>query len=88
MMASPTSFQLSWELLKGDLPKAAKDFVRMGKLLKELNMTFNVLVLKMEDPRRLEYFRPISLCNTIYKVLAKVMVNHIKPLLEKFIGPF
>ena len=35
----------------------------------------------------MEYFKPTSLCNTIYKIFAKVMVNHFKPLLEKFISP-
>lgn len=30
-------------------------------------------------------YRPISLCNTVYKFFFRIMVNRIKPLLEKII---
>lgn len=31
-------------------------------------------------------FRPISLYNVVYKILSKVLVNNIKPILDKVIG--
>lgn len=31
---------------------------------------------------------PISLCNTIYKLITKVMVNRLRPHLDQLIGPF
>jgi len=42
----------------------------------------------MEGLRHLKEFKPISLYNTIFKIIYKVMVNYITPLLDKFIGPF
>lgn len=32
-------------------------------------------------------FQPIGLCNTIYKVITKIIANLIKSFLEKLIGP-
>lgn len=33
-------------------------------------------------------FKPISLCNTNYKVISKMIINMMKPLLSKIISPF
>lgn len=62
------------------------DLFRTGKLLKKLNNTFIVLVPKVQDPIHMTDFRPISFCNIVYKIFSKVLVNRLKPLLDKFIS--
>lgn len=81
-------FRIFLDIVKYDISHVAWDFVRMGTLLKELNQIFIVLLPKTDGLRCLKEFKPISLCNTIYKILSKVIMNCIKPLLDNFIGPY
>lgn len=68
--------------------EAIKGFFHSGKMLKELNHTFIALLQKIEQPETVNNYRPISLCNTIYKAITKILVNRLRPLLNKFIGLF
>lgn len=47
--------------------------------------TFLTLIPKNDTPSYFDDFRPISPCNSIYKIIAKVIENHIKPILSKLI---
>lgn len=58
----------------------------IGKMLRRINKTFIVLVPKIQTPITIRDFRLINLCNTIYKVFSKVLVNKIKPFLDMVIG--
>lgn len=62
-------------------------FLNTGHLLKEFNRTLITLVPKKTCPEEVGDYRPISLCDVIYKVGSKVMVNQMRPLLEKLITP-
>ena len=52
-----------------------------------LNETLISLIPKCTSPESLSNFRLISLCNTIYKVVTKIIVGRIRPLLDKLISP-
>lgn len=41
---------------------------------------FIALVLKVERPQQIKDFRPISLCNSTYKIISKTMVGRLKPI--------
>ena len=51
------------------------------------NSTFLALIPKEDNPSSVDRFRPISLCNVSYKILAKLLANWFKPLLGKLISP-
>ncbi|KAL6180703.1 hypothetical protein ACLB2K_047363 [Fragaria x ananassa] len=52
-----------------------------------LNHTLIALVPKIDGPQHMVNFRPVSLCATIYKVISKVIVARIRPLMQLLISP-
>ena len=55
-------------------------------LIREVNQTFLVLIPKVPHPEIMRDFRPISLCNVIYKLITKIIVNWIKPVMSTIIS--
>ena len=55
---------------------------RKGEVIKELNYTFLVLISKVNKLLTFGDFRPISLCNLCYKIIAKIMENRLRPILS------
>ena len=55
-------------------------------MLRELNSTNIVLIPKVKRPEEVGQFRLISCCNFVYKIISKVMVNRMKPIMEKLIS--
>ena len=53
-----------------------------------LNETLITLIPKHLEADCLASFRPISLCNTVYKVVTKIIVRRLRPFLPKLISPF
>ena len=53
-----------------------------------LNKTLTVLIPKVQGPEYIGNYRPISLCNSVYKNISKVIVNRLRPLLENIVSPF
>ncbi|KAA3472427.1 reverse transcriptase [Gossypium australe] len=53
----------------------------------EVNGTLITLIPKTENPQNLTQFRPISLCNVLYKIVSKCLVNRIKPILPTLVSP-
>ena len=52
-----------------------------------LNETLIILIPKCSGADCLNSFRLISLCNTVYKVVTKIIVKRLRPLLPKLISP-
>lgn len=46
------------------------------------------LILKVKNPISVNDFGRISLCNVFYKVIARVLVNRLRPVLQSLISVF
>ena len=57
------------------------------KLLKEVNYTLIALILKIDNPTMTGQFRSSHLCNTLYKIIPKILVSRMRPILEHIISP-
>ena len=66
---------------------AVLEFLNNGHMLLALNHTHIVLISKINNPVKMSDFRPISLCNIIYKIIAKVLANRLKQILPHIIAP-
>ncbi|XP_026434559.1 uncharacterized protein LOC113332102 [Papaver somniferum] len=64
------------------------DFFRSKFLLKQLNHSFIALIPKVSNPSTLNDFRPISLTNTVYKIISKNLTNRLKPVLDSLISAY
>jgi hypothetical protein len=54
---------------------------------RELNQTFITIIPKTFGVCNFNQFRPISLCNICYKIISKIIVNRLRPLLNRLIDP-
>ena len=50
-----------------------KEFYGAKRMLKEINSTFLCLIPKKIGVDSQDQFRPISLCNSIYKIISKFL---------------
>ena len=74
-----------WETVGDQVTLAVHDFFKYGKLFQEFNSTFIVLIPKKNGACNFNQFHPISLCNVVYKAISKILVDRLRPLLEKMV---
>uniref|UniRef100_A0A2N9ID60 Reverse transcriptase domain-containing protein n=1 Tax=Fagus sylvatica TaxID=28930 RepID=A0A2N9ID60_FAGSY len=67
---------------------AVQSFFQDGWLLSQSNQTYITLIPKKQGVCSFNHFRPISLCNFYYKIISKILVLRLRPLLAKLIDPF
>jgi hypothetical protein len=79
-------FQKYWTLVKQVVLSCVWNFFNKHHFLKEHNHTFIALVPKQVGPYIVHHFRPISLCDFIYKIISKILTNRLKVLLYHFIS--
>lgn len=72
--------------MKACVLPAVLTFLNGGELPPEVNKTLLVLIPKISNPLELSQYRPISLCNVLYKICSKMMANRLRLILEEVVS--
>lgn len=79
-------YQKYWDVLGTKVTEAVLTALRLGTIPPSLNHTFITLIPKNKTPKKVSDYRPISLCNFLYKIVAKVLANRLKMILPHVIS--
>ncbi len=79
-------FKKYWHILGDNVTQVVLSFLNSGHLLKKINYAHIVLIPKIKNPQRAFYYRPISLCNVLYKIVSKVLANRLQQVLPTVIS--
>jgi hypothetical protein len=80
-------FQRDWDIMKSNIIWGVQKFFETGDMPAIVNETTIVLIPKKIEPEVLNDFRPIYLCDKIYKVVSKCLINRLRPMLQEIIEP-
>lgn len=75
------------DLLGPELVEAIEDTRVSGVNLEELKKTYLTLIPKVDRPTSFADYRPIALCNLLYKLITKIIVEQLKAFLREFVSP-
>ena len=64
-----------------------KHIFSLGKIPDYLNKTLITLIPKYSNPKSIGNYRPISLCNSIYKVVTKIIMACLRPKIPDLVSP-
>jgi ribonuclease HI len=79
-------YQTHWDLIQEEICSAVRGFLEGDSIPEGLCDSVIVLIPKVNNPVHLKNFRPISLCNVLYKIASKVLANRLKVILPELIS--
>jgi len=79
-------FQNHWSIIREDVWRVVEESRIFSKILHDFYSYFITLILKEPNPEIVYKFRPISICNAIYKIISKIIANKLKPIMHKIIS--
>jgi hypothetical protein len=80
-------FQNCWDVIRSDIMGVMHSFYERGTFATSLNASFLTLIPKKSEAVEVKDFRPISLVGGMYKIIAKVLANRLRIVLNKLVSP-
>ena len=82
----PLFFQKYWDIVGPCVLDCVLQALNSGTIPPHANETYICLVPKTKNPQKISEYRPINLCNVIYKIMSKVLANQLKKILPMVIS--
>ena len=80
-------YKKCWSIIKEDLVQAVMSFYsHRTARLNLINETNIVLLPKIQDAASLSYYMPISLINSVVKIITKILANRLAPHLNSLVS--
>ncbi|KAK2654915.1 hypothetical protein Ddye_007967 [Dipteronia dyeriana] len=76
-----------WEIMGHDVVLVVQDFFHSGRVFPGLNSNFLVLIPKILNALLVEHFHPIALGNFLFKVITKIIADHLAKICSRIISP-
>lgn len=81
----PIFYKFFWHVVGEDITIVVLRALNSGIVPESINTTFISLIPKIKSPKKVLDFRPVSLCNVVYKLIAKLVANRLKNFLANTI---
>ena len=79
-------YQKYWDIVGSSVTNMVLNVLNNNLPISEINKTNIALIPKKNNPTKMTEFRPISLCNVIYKLISKILANRLKSFLPFIIS--
>ncbi|CAA7029125.1 unnamed protein product [Microthlaspi erraticum] len=79
-------YQQFWGIVGHDIFKIVQSFITEARLEPDMNKTNICLIPKKLKPESMLDYRPISLSNVVYKIIAKILAKSFKKVLPHIIS--
>jgi hypothetical protein len=75
-----------WHVVGPKVHEEVLSVLNGGSMPVGWNVTTIMLIPKLKEPESISQFRPISLCNILYKLISKVLANRLKLVVPDIIS--
>jgi hypothetical protein len=76
-----------WHLVGNDITEAVLQAINDRVIPQGWSETIMVMIPKVDNLEEVSKFRPISLCNVVYKIISKMLAARLKVILPDIISP-
>ncbi|CAN1826409.1 LINE-1 retrotransposable element ORF2 protein [Linum perenne] len=83
---NPGFYQKAWPLVGGEVFRQCTRWLEEGTLPDSMLLTHIILLPKVDNPTNMKDLRPISLCNVLYRIIAKVLANRLRGVMPKLVS--